>query len=229
MSRFSTTRWSLIAASRGQGKPAGEALAQLLHDYRDAILSYVRYHSHDPQAAEDLTQGFLLHFLEHGLHRRAEPAAGGFRPLLLTALRNYLLNIAAAERAQKRGGGEAPLALDEYSPAASDADSPERAFDRVWALALLRLALQRLRAEAEADGRGALFAQLRPFLVEAPDADDYAMVAKRLGLRRNTLAVAVKRMRARLRERVREALAETVASQEELERELRELRGFFID
>lgn len=229
MGRFATTRWSLIAASRGDGASARVALAQLLLDYRDAILAYVHHRGHGPHAAEDLTQGFLLHFLEHDLHRRAEPEAGGFRPLLLTALRNYLLNAAAAEQTQKRGGGSAPLVLDDYEHAAPDADGPERAFDRAWALALLRQAMHRLRAEAKAAGRIALFAELRPFLLEAPDANDYAAAAQRLGLRRNTLAVAVNRLRQRLRDLVREGLADTVTSQDALERELRELRGFLLD
>jgi RNA polymerase sigma-70 factor (ECF subfamily) len=66
---------------------------------------------------------------------------------------------------------------------------------------------------------------LRDFLTEAPDEADYARAAEALNLRRNTLAVAVHRLRHRLREMVREELAETATGRDELESELRELRA----
>ncbi len=65
---------------------------------------------------------------------------------------------------------------------------------------MLDSALAKLRAEAEAAGKVALFDQLQEFLTERPDEADYARAASALNLRRNTLAVAVHRMRHRLRE-----------------------------
>jgi RNA polymerase sigma factor (sigma-70 family) len=228
VSGFDTTRWSLVRGSRGEGDVARAALSELLRLYRGAILAYLRQRGFDAPRAEDLTQGFLLHFVEHDLHRRAEPELGGFRPLLLTALRNFVANELAAERAQKRGGGLDALALEDIDPCAPDAD-PERAFDRAWALALLRDALRRLQEEANAAGRSALLAELKPFLLEAPDPHDYAAAAARLGMRRNTLAAAVKRLRGRLQALVREALTDTVGSQAALEDEAKRLRGLRLD
>lgn len=224
MAGFATTRWSLIAASRGEEPRARAALSELLQDYRGALLAYVIHQGHAPDAAEDLTQGFLAQWLERDFHQRVDPARGGFRAWLVTALRNYLLSAAAAERAQKRGSGGSAVDLADVAPAlASDAD-PEAEFDRAWAREILRQALRRLRADAEVRGRREMFEVLAPFLAEAPDADDYAQVAARLGMRPNTVAVAVRRLRLRLQALIRDAVADTVDSPGALARELQVLK-----
>jgi len=69
------------------------------------------------------------------------------------------------------------------------------------------------------------FEHLQEFLTERPEEADYERVATALNLRRNTLAVAVHRMRHRLRELVREELAQTTLDRDELEAELRGLRA----
>jgi RNA polymerase sigma-70 factor (ECF subfamily) len=82
-----------------------------------------------------------------------------------------------------------------------------------------------LHREAETAGRLALFECPSEFPVEPPDESDCQRVALELNLRRNTLAVAVHRLRRRLREIVREELAGTTASREEMDAGLRALRG----
>jgi RNA polymerase sigma factor (sigma-70 family) len=224
MAGFATTRWSLIAASRGEEPRARAALSELLQDYRGALLAYVVHQGHAPDVAEDLVQGFLAQWLERDFHHRVDPERGGFRAWLVTALRNYLLTVAAAEQAQKRGGGRAAVDIalaGSELPADSD---PEEEFDRAWAREILRHALRRLRAEAEARGRQELFEVLSPFLAEAPDADDYARAAARLGLRPNTVAVAVRRLRLRLQALIRDAVSDTVDSPEALAHELQVLK-----
>ena len=72
--------------------------------------------------------------------------------------------------------------------------------------------------------RDELFAALREFLLERPDEDDYARVAHGLGMRRNTLAVAVHRLRHRLRELVEAELAQTTCNEDQFHDEMRELR-----
>ncbi len=75
-------------------------------------------------------------------------------------------------------------------------------------------------SEAQAADKAAQFEVLREFLLEASDADDYARVAQQLGWRRNTLAVAIHRLRQRLRELVRDTLGETVADASTLDAEM---------
>lgn len=229
MTRFDTTHWSIVLRARGDSIDARQALEALCRTYRPPVLIYIRGRGYPAHAAEDLAQTFFARFVEHAYHAAADPARGTFRAFLLTALKRFLINSDAETNALKRGGGfhfEA-LGFDdgEETIAATSGASPESAFERGWAVALLDAALARLRAEAQRAGKLALFESLQEFLTERPDEADYARAATTLNLRRNTLAVAVHRMRHRLRELVREELAHTTSGPAELETELRGLRA----
>jgi DNA-directed RNA polymerase specialized sigma24 family protein len=224
LTAFQTTRWSLILAAREPGAEAGAALNDLCRNYRPAVLSYLRRRCGNRDRAEDLTQGFFTRFLEYRYHEIADPARGRFRVFLGAALNNYLASRAEHDLAAKRGGGMAAVELDEDRMAGATRDSPEHAFDLAWALTVLDQAMAALEAEAVANGKGAMFARLREFLTENPDPADYALAATELGMRQNTLAVSVHRMRERLRAKVREVLADTVLDPAEVDDELRTLR-----
>lgn len=231
MARFDSTQWSLVLRAACDGADARHALDTLCRTYRPPVLAYIRSRGRPPDLAEDLTQAFFADFIEHASHADANPERGRFRSFLLVALKRFLINSDAQERAQKRGGGVAPEQIVENSQSVAaamvDAETPERVFERSWALAVLDCAMRRLREEAHSAGKGELFEQLREFLAESPDEADYDRAARALNLRRNTLAVAVHRMRHRLRELVRSELAQTTTSRAEMEAELRELRGSF--
>ncbi|MFA5683521.1 MAG: sigma-70 family RNA polymerase sigma factor [Lysobacteraceae bacterium] len=228
MSLFHTTQWSLVlGAADDQGRPALEALCRA---YRPPVLAYIRHLGYSREDAEDLAQEFFLHFLEGDIARRADPQRGRFRSYLLTILRHSLATAHARAGAAKRGGQLQVRRLDDVDPAevaASDereSRGPERAFELSWAITVLERATQALAEEARRDGKAELFAQLRPCLIEAPDEDDYRRLAQALGLRRNTLAVAVHRLRQRLRDKVRAELLDTLADPDLVEDELRHLR-----
>ncbi|HEY6985845.1 MAG TPA: sigma-70 family RNA polymerase sigma factor [Rhodanobacteraceae bacterium] len=220
MSRFETTRWSIVVRAREDTAQARAALETLCRTYRPPVLAYIRGHGYPPDAAEDLAQSFFARFLENAWHADADPARGRFRTYLLTVLKRHLSDAAVEARALKRGGSFAFESLDEEHSDATSTDAPERAFERAWAIAVLQAALARLKTEADEAGKQDLFAALREFLVEAPDEEDYARVAAQLGLRRNTLAVAVHRLRQRLRDLVQAELAQTTASESDCEDEM---------
>jgi RNA polymerase sigma-70 factor (ECF subfamily) len=225
MAGFRTTRWSLVLAAAGEPQQAHAALEILCRTYRAPVLAYVRRRTGDNETAEDLTQAFFLEFIRRAWHAGADPARGSFRAYLLTAVKRFLADQHAAAHRAKRGGGtvfERIDAADEIEIAGDD--DPESAFERDWALAVLAAALARLREEAEAAGKLALFDRLREFLTERPADADYAQVATMLNLRRNTLAVAVHRLRHRLRELVRAEIDETTGNREALNQEMHELR-----
>ncbi|HZX91637.1 MAG TPA: sigma factor [Rudaea sp.] len=228
MTRFDTTRWSMVVRARGDSRDARDALGSLCRAYRPPVVAYIRSRGYAGDA-EDLAQTFFARFLEDAYHTVADPARGRFRAFLLTALKRFLINADVEAHALKRGGGMRIDALADEAPSGADwlinSASPERAFERSWAIAVLDAAMTRLRQEAEQAGKGALFEQLREFLTERPDEADYARAAAALNLRRNTLAVAVHRLRHRLRELVREELAQTTACKDDLDVELRELRA----
>ena|GEM_PF-280521 len=224
MSRFDTTRWSLVLQAREGVPQSHAALEALCRSYRPPVLAYVRSRGYAADVAEDLVQGFFEKFLDHSWHATAERERGRFRAYLLTMLKRYLSSSATEAHAQKRGGDVHIESIDDHESLGAD-ETPERTFERIWAITVLGRALNRLRSEADAAGKRALFDALREFLVERPDEADYARAAEQLKLRRNTLAVAVHRLRHRLRELIEEELADTTAAQDDLDTELRDLKG----
>lgn len=224
--QFQTTQWSMVLHA---GDTRG-ALESLCRTYRPPVLDYIRHRGYPIDSIEDLAQAFFAQFIEHAWHADADPARGRFRAFLLTALKRFLIDADEQARTKKRGGDVHFRSFDQTATSSNTLDNlhgdetPERAFERSWANAMLTSAMRRLRAEAEAAGKLAMFDQLREFLGERPDEADYARVAETLHLRRNTLAVAVHRMRHRLRELVRDELAQTTANQKELDAELQALR-----
>ena len=230
MTRFETTRWSVVARARGTTPDARAALESLCRVYRPPVLAYIRARGYTLEAAEDLAQAFFTQFLEDAYHAIADPTRGRFLAFLLTALKRFISNSEADARALKRGGAVRfdPIVQDSQAAVAAamvDTSSPEREFERGWVIAILDTALNRLREEAEQAGKLALFEHLHEFLSERPDDADYERAAAALNMRRNTIAVAVHRLRHRLRELVREELRQTTAGHAELDAELRELRA----
>lgn len=227
MSGFVTTHWSLIlhADDEAAGRRSLEALCTA---YRGPVLAYLRHAARAGEDAEDLTQAFFAYFLERRVHASADPSRGRFRSYLLGTIRHFLSTQRRQHAALKRGGDLADAgsdALDALADERAEAD-PEQVFEREWALTVLTRALDRLQREAALAGKEAWFLQLRECLVSAPGEADYAFLAETLGVRRNTLAVAVHRLRQRLDELVREELADTVAGEADILAEQRDLGAF---
>lgn len=230
MTRFDTTRWSIVLRARDNAGESRTALEALCRMYRPPVLAYIRRRGYSAETAEDLGQTFFAEFLERAYHANADPARGRFRAFLLTALKRFLIDADNEAHAVKRGGRIQLKSLDDSAISISnpenlaDTETPERAFERTWAVTMLESAMLRLREEAVQAGKQELFDALSEFLTERPDEADYARVATTFNLRRNTLAVAVHRLRHRLRELVRDELAQTTIDRVDLEAELRDMR-----
>lgn len=222
MSRYHTTRWSLIRRAAADDPPARRALGELLQHYRPPIEAFFRRAcGHDD--VDELTQAFYLHFIEQAMHRRASAERGRFRGLLAASLRHFLSDQRARQQAARRGGGQAAASQAALAELAAD-DSPERAFEASFARTVLQRAMLRLERETAELGRAELYAALRPFLLDAAEAGDYAPIAARFGLRENAVALAVRRLRVRLQAWVRSELADTLEDPQQLDAELAALR-----
>jgi RNA polymerase sigma factor (sigma-70 family) len=223
MGMFQTTRWSLVLASgAAQARPA---LEELFRAYRPPVLAFVRHFGHSREDAEDLVQDFFLRFMEGDLAAQADRERGRFRSFLLTSLKHFMINAHEREVALKRGGGDNAIDIDAVAHAmTADGQTPERAFELTWALTVIERALAALREEAERAGKLDLFENVKPFLTESPDREEYTEAAAALGMRANTLAVAVHRMRKRMRDKVRDELLDTLDDPGLLEEEMRQLR-----
>lgn len=225
MSRFQTTRWSLIATAATEASAhARPALEQLCRAYRPPVLAYIRRCGHAGADAEDMVQAFFLRFLERAWYADADPQRGRFRNLLLVSLRRFLADEHARDTALKRNGRTRADA-DALDGLAHAGETPEQAFDRAWLGTVLARAMTRLQREWHGAGKQIQFAQLAPLLAEGPDTGELHAIASQLGLNHNTLAVQLHRMRVRLRQLARLELLQTVDSREALEAELAELQG----
>ena len=227
---FATTRWTIINAvgQTSQSQAAG-ALAELCEAYWPPLYAFLRRRGYPPEEAQDLTQGFFARLLETGSIRTADPARGRFRSFLLTALKRYVINEHERSTTARRGGGHAHLSLDfdeaerVYTREPSTDETPDRLFDRRWAMIALDRALQRLRAEYIGLGQASLADALLPYLTDTGELPPYRMVAARLDISEGAVKVAVHRMRHRYGGILRSEIAETVLGGEEVEAELREL------
>jgi RNA polymerase sigma factor (sigma-70 family) len=228
---FDTTRWTLVLRAGSDDDTGRSALADLCRAYWLPLYVYVRRRGHSAHDAEDLTQGFFADLLGRDALRRADQARGRFRTFLLTALTNYLHNAHDHAQAERRGGQVEKLSINTQEAAAVFAQlgdgslSPDQAFDRSWAIALLDRAMHRLRAEQERLGKGRWFERVWPHLQTRADSGVQEVLAAEFGLTRNAVAVAMHRLTGRYRELVRAEIAETVGSPEEMRLEQRELLG----
>jgi DNA-directed RNA polymerase specialized sigma24 family protein len=228
--QFATTQWSIVVAAGHRSLPdSQQALESLCRSYWYPLYVYVRRRVSDVQLAQDLTQGFFVALLEGDSLRAADRDRGRFRSFLLTSFKNFLANEWGKARAQKRGGGckTVPLDLDSaehrYSLEPVDELSPERLYDRQWALALLDEVLNSLRNECITKGKEKLFQTLKPFLTGDSAPGGYKDAARELATSEAAAKVAAHRLRQRYREILRTRIAGTVAEPVDVEDEIRAL------
>jgi RNA polymerase sigma factor (sigma-70 family) len=228
---FPTTRITLIHAAQGEpGAESHQALSTLCSAYWYPVYAYVRRLGHGHEEAEDLTQGFFTRLLDTRSLRSFDRERGRFRSFLLGALKHFIANQRDAARAQKRGGGRVHVPLDEILHAGDRYNleprsdlTPDRIFERQWALTVLTRVQDAMRAEAIRQGKGAQFERLKGLLV-GEDADvGYRALAAELDVTEGALKVAVHRLRQRFRETLREEISHTVADPRQVGDELRDL------
>jgi len=231
---FHTTRWTLVlAAGRPGGVVAEEAFGELCAAYWFPLYAYVRRRGHGKEDAEDLTQAFFARLLQSRDFERLDAEKGRFRAYLLASLKHFLANDHHRAMAGKRGGGAVHFPLDwedadsRFQIADTSRPSPDVAFDREWALALLERVVPRLRDEFVAEGKGERFERLKEFLTLGKGEASYAEPAEELGVSESALRVAVHRMRKRYRELLREEVAQTLADPKMVAEELGVLLGAF--
>ena len=92
----------------------------------------------------------------------------------------------------------------------ADATTPDRLFDRAWALTLLDRVLDLLEREYTAAGRTALFERLKAVLTDGPRAVAYAVIADEFAMTEAAVEGAVRRLRQRYRSLLRDQIAATL-------------------
>jgi DNA-directed RNA polymerase specialized sigma24 family protein len=227
---FATTHWSVVlAASHGESEPAQRALETLCRAYWYPIYVYVRRKGHGPDDAQDLTQEFFAQLIAKEHLSLADREKGKFRTFLLAMLDYFLAREWSRAHRQKRGGQFIFISLDQQTPEEryrlepADNDTPEKRFLRQWALTILKQAMDGLESECEANGKGALFREVRNLLSGERDAGAYAEIGRRLALSQGAARVAVHRLRQRYGELLRSEIGQTVSGPKEVDEEMRYL------
>jgi RNA polymerase sigma factor (sigma-70 family) len=216
---FQSTYWSLVLRARDHER---EALEELIGIYWKPVYVYIRRWGYPSEEAKDLSQGFFSDLLERDFLRGVAPEKGRFRTFLLTVLKRYLINESERKRAQKRGGGKALLSLDyqraerDFTIMPTSDETPERSFNRQWALEAMSRALRALSSEMHAK----TFEAVKPHLAGGPA---YEATAKKLGISVTRLNNLIHRTRKRYRELLRAEVAGSVGSAEEADEEVRNL------
>jgi RNA polymerase sigma-70 factor (ECF subfamily) len=233
--RFNTTRWSLVLSAAPGPAHSRAALESLCRAYWYPLYAYARRAGHDTHRAEDLIQSFFARFIEKSDVAAARSSRGRFRSFLLASLKHFIANDWERERAAKRGGGRPVLSFDcdaadrRYAAEPCHGTTPERVYDRSWAITLLGEVLAAVRLQYAGEGRQRVFERLKGFISgdHAEEADNghgvYARAAEELGMSELAVRVAVHRLRRRYARTLRSTVVDTLESPEEIEDELHDL------
>lgn len=232
-SPFPPTRWTVILTAQGKGDEAHLALNALCGLYWQPVYAFVRRKGNSPADAEDLTQGFFTELLSRGSLENVAEEKGRLRTFLLKAVTRHMINEHEKASAAKRGGGQSLLSLDfesaesNYHLEPGHSVTPELEFERQWALQILDIALAEARADAETNGRSALFDDLKGIISLDATLTPYEEIAARHSLTEGAVKAAAHRLRQRFRAALRQAISQTVFTEEEIDDEIRHLFEVF--
>ncbi len=226
--RFPSTIWPQVANAGSLGSPeARDAMATLCEDYWHPIHALISRNWHPAEDAFDLTQLFFVGLLEKDTLARARREKGRFRDFLRKVCLNFLKDEERRRQAKVHGGGISHVSIDardaEGLPLFEPADfmTPDRAFERDWALTLLKKVLDRLSLEYAESNRGRIFEELKVVLTEGPRAVRGAVLAARLGMTENAVHQATSRLKERYHKILMEEIAGTVADPSQIDEEIR--------
>lgn len=219
----------MLAAAEAASPQAHEALETLCRSYWYPLYVYVRRRGHSPEDAQDFTQEFFNRLLSKNQLASVDRDKGRFRSWLLGVMNHFLAHEWEKSRARKRGGGQSTFSLDamdaeeRYRVEPVDHATPEKLFNRRWALMVLSHATDRLRAEYQAAGKSTAYDTLKGFLFNGENPTSYLEAAQQLELTEGAVKTAIHRLRRRYQELVRDVVAQTVTSPGETDDEIRHL------
>ena len=223
---FPITSWTRVMSARQPDEPGSlAALEELCRSYWPAIYTYLRALGCDREEALDETQEFLSRFINGGGLESVSPERGRLRSYLRQAVRNQLFTLRRDAARQKRGGGKVIVPMDEAEvfDVPSEPDRADQWFDRRWAWAVMRRAMEQLEAGYRERGREAIFTELKAGLISPDLLKPYAEISASLGMNESQLKLEVHRARRRLADELRREVASTMEPGANVDEELRYL------
>ena len=224
----------LSAQSKAPGSEA--ALAELCRLYWYPLYAFVRYQGHAPHDAQDLTQSFFLHLLDHKALSHVNPLKGKFRSFLVASVQNFLADEADRAGRKKRGGDrefvriDAESAEERYRFEPVDYLTAETIFDARWAMTVLREAMKQLRRQYAAEEKTSTLEILEPFLdpINNRELPSYDQVAIELHVSLSAVKTLIHRLRKQYTGLLREEVARTVSDPGEIDDEIHALCGALV-
>lgn len=220
---FPQTHWSLVQrAGMTDNSARHEALSTLLERYRPALALYLRKKRVEPDARDELLQGFIAEkLLAPGFLQRADPTKGRFRTFVLTSLDNYIIDVSRKLKVRRT-----VLLNDEV--VAHDASRPEDSVELAWARELMRNVLQQMHQYCQSNGRDDLWkifeGRVLRQALQNREPVSYEILADEVGVDSPTkaanLLVSAKRLYERL---LRRAVGEYEMDEEAIDAEIADL------
>jgi len=216
---FPATRWTLVDTLRqSDSKATDAALEALCQGYWYPLYTFARRQGLGTEDAQDATQGFFARLIDKETFCAADRERGKLRTFLLAAFGHFLADERDHRQAWRRGGRAeiVPLdALDRCDAEPGHELTPEHHFNRQWALAVLKQALDTLERERTLAGREREMTVLRGFLdASGGSGTTYEDAATALGWSVNATRVAVHRLRLRYRQLLQDQVAATLESED---------------
>lgn len=226
---FPPTAWTIVLVARDSAAP--ETLAareELCRTYWRPVASYLCALGMTVPNAEDGAQEVMVNLFSKDGLRQFDRERGRLRHYLKSAARHFLFNQHRAATAQKRGGGNTALPLDELPDSSDTACSPEpdSAFDKEWAITLCNRAMRSLDESYARRNKAELLAALKPGLIFNDGLQPFAQIGLSFGVTEAQIRIEIHRMRRRLAEFLRAEVAGTLgpdATSSEIDEETRYL------
>ncbi|WP_395741493.1 hypothetical protein [Prosthecobacter sp.] len=225
---FPATMWSMIQAANHEDE-ALAGLERLARAYWRPLYVFARQKGASHDGASDDVQGFFEHLISSEMLKDVKRGAVRFRSFLLRCFTNWLHNEHHRRKAARRGGGATLLRLEELDsqmeePALVEGQSPDVAFDRGWARALVDHAMKRLEEELEQRERSEFLMELRRRTFASDGkAPDWEEMASRHGMTHGAVRKAAADLRRRFGVLLRTEVRNIVTTDEEVNEELRYL------
>jgi len=218
--QFPKTSWTLIAAAGGGGLPPdgpNGPLSTLCKAYWFPVYAFIRRRSGSHDDALDRTQGFFARLIAKNDLAKVDRARGSkFRSWLLKCVANYLANEHKRAHAQHEIPAELidstcdSIADGRYQAEPAQHLTPERLYERHFALNVLARALEQLRSRYASAGKEPLFEALKGCLSGDTAQRPYEEVAGALGMTEGAVKKAAFDLRHHFKKMLRAEVANLV-------------------
>jgi RNA polymerase sigma-70 factor (ECF subfamily) len=223
----------MVQAAQDRQRPDyAAAVNRFVAGYWRPVFYFLRTKGYPLQQAEDLTQQFLLQFLERDWMVRADRQRGRFRTFLLTILIRFLSDQGPRRAPKQKQFDQRMVPVSalmreddrQFQPPVNAA--PQDVFMQQWARALLDAVLHQLSYWCHAQGRPDWYEVFTAIHFPPPGRERLAQqaVADKLQITRDQVRYGLETANRQFSELLRAEVAEQVGSDADIEEEIRDIQ-----